>query len=72
MSVTTKQLENLRRIAEGAALSLANARKRYEANKPIYQEGYKPAWLDSAETYYRVTRRQYEEAEAQYKKDTGS
>lgn len=72
MTITTKQLENLRRIAEGAALSLTSARKRYEANKPLYQEGFTPSWLTTAETYYKATRAAYERAEAEYKKDTQS
>lgn len=59
-------LEQLRTIAEGAALSLRNASERYEANKSRYQEGFKPSWLESAETYYNVSRRAYEAAQAEY------
>lgn len=55
-------IEQLRTIAEGAALSLRSASERFEANKSRYQEGFTPSWLTSAESYYKITRGNYERA----------
>jgi len=61
-------LDQLRTIAEGAALSLRQAHERYEARKPAYQEGFIPEWLKSAQTYYNVARKNYEAALAESEK----
>jgi hypothetical protein len=58
-------LDQLRTIAEGAALSLRNAQERFEARKPAYQDGFIPSWLTSARAYYNVTKAAYERALAE-------
>jgi hypothetical protein len=58
-------VEQLRIIAEGAALSLRDANEYYEVNKARYQEGFIPSWLTAKQTYYNVSRAAYERAQAE-------
>lgn len=61
-------LAQLIRNRDDAERALGNERTKYEARRPAYPEGYKPAYIDRAEQWLRICQAQLDRAQAESEK----